>query len=174
MRLFGDIPLQMKQTVNPVHLLKNYSTKQIVDRLLGCPVQVQNFGCIFFRKSKSGFRNPKTDFPVFLGGGRGGGVGGKYKNGSWLHKIHSRGGFSDQIQIRIFDCWFTIWAFFWERIWKKVFLTNRFSKKTLNLCWWPLINFERLVTFIRRRFLNPYLSRFLYGCSVCLRRFIFQ
>ena len=27
----------------------------------------------FFRKSKSGFRNPKTDFPVFFWGGGGGG-----------------------------------------------------------------------------------------------------
>ena len=41
-------------------------------------------GCFFGGKSKSGFPNPKTDFEFFLG---------KFKNGSWIHKIHTQGGF---------------------------------------------------------------------------------
>ena len=36
-------------------------------------------------KSKSGFPNPKTDFAGFLGG--------KSKNGSRIHKVHTQGGF---------------------------------------------------------------------------------
>ena len=101
MHIFGDIPLQMKQTVNPVHLLQNYSTKQIVDRLFGCSVHVQNFGCIFLRKSKSGFPNPKTDFSGFFLGG--GGVGGKSKTDHESTKSILRVDSSDQIQIRIFE-----------------------------------------------------------------------
>ena len=39
---------------------------------------------VFLGKSKSGFPNPKTDFAFFFS---------KSKNGSWIHKIHTQGGF---------------------------------------------------------------------------------
>ena len=41
-------------------------------------------GAVFLGKSKSGFPNPNTEFVGFLG---------KSKNGSWIHKIHTLGGF---------------------------------------------------------------------------------
>ena len=41
-------------------------------------------GAVFLGKSKSGFPNPNTDFAGFLG---------KSKNESWIHKIHTLGGF---------------------------------------------------------------------------------
>ena len=45
-------------------------------------------------KSKSGFPNPVFHFFFWGGGGEEGGVqGGKSKNGSRIHKIHTQGGF---------------------------------------------------------------------------------
>ena len=93
-----------------------------------------------------------------------------YPQSGWILRIKSKFGFLT----------FTVCAVFWERIWKKclwpaVFWTkmvhNRcraFMKFQLNLCWWRL-DFEPLVTYIisclssiyiRRLFLNPYLSCF--------------
>ena len=78
-----------------------------------------------------------------------------------------------EIQIRIFKI-HNLSVFLGQDL-KKVFLTSGFSKKEMvrdrsrtcmtfqvNLCWWRLI------------FKSPYLSCFLFVCSVCLRRFIFQ
>ena len=48
------------------------------------PVSTPYVGWVWVRflgKSKSGFPNPKRDFL------------GKSKNGSWIHKIHTQGGF---------------------------------------------------------------------------------
>ena len=115
-------------------------------------------------KSKSGFPNPKTDF-AFLGG--------KSKNDHESIKSRLRADSSDQTQIRIFEIHNL--SVFLGLDFKEVFLTSGFSKKEmvrdrsrtcmtfqLNLCWWRLI------------FKSAYLSCFLYVCSVCLRRFIFQ
>ena len=41
-------------------------------------------GAVFLGKSKSEFPSPNTEFVGFLG---------KSKNGSWIHKIHTLGGF---------------------------------------------------------------------------------
>ena len=88
-------------------------------------------------------------------------------------KSRLRADSSDQIQIRIFEV-HNLSVFLGQDL-KKVFLTSVSSKKEmvrdgsrkcmtlqLNLCWWRLI------------FKSPYLSFFLYVCSPCLRRFIFQ
>ena len=64
--------------------------------------------------------------------------------------------FSDQIQIRIFEI-HNLRVFLGKDL-KKAFLTSGLSS----------------IQIIGRVFLNPYLSCFLYVCSVCLRRFIFQ
>ena len=51
------------------------------------------------------------------------------KNGSWLHKIHSQGGFSDQIQIRIFEI-HNLSGFFLEKVFEKsIFVKELFEKK---------------------------------------------
>ena len=88
-------------------------------------------------------------------------------------KSRLRADSSDQTQIRIFEI-HNLSVFLGLDL-KEVFLTSGFSKKEmvrdrsrtcmtfqLNLCWWRLI------------FKSAYLSCFLYVCSVCLRRFIFQ
>ena len=78
MYIFGDIPLQMKQTVNPVHLNRLWT-----DCLVALS-RYKTWGAFFWE-------NPNPDFRIqkrilrFLGG--------KSKNGSWIHKIHIQGGF---------------------------------------------------------------------------------
>ena len=80
---------------------------------------------------------------------------------------------------------FTIWAFFGERIWKQYF-EKRFSEHVWFSNWtyvggallWAIPELHIIPClssiYFRRLFLNPYLPCFLYVCSVCLRRFIFQ
>ena len=115
--------------------------------------------------------NPNPDFRIqkrilrFLGANR--------KTAHESIKSRLRADSSDQIQIRIFEI-HNLSVFLGQDL-KKVFLTSGFSKNErvrdgsrkcmtlqLNLCWWRLI------------FKSPYLSFFLYVCSVCLRLFIFQ
>ena len=110
---------------------------------------VRFFGKIQLRISKS-----KNRFRVFLG---------KSTNGWWIHKIHTLGGFFRSNPNP--DLWdVTIWAFFGKGFDKKYF-DKQFSEQM-----WYLLSI-----YIRRLFLNPYLSCFfLYLRSVCLPRFIFQ
>ena len=115
--------------------------------------------------------NPNPDFRIqkrilrFLGANP--------KTAHEFIKSRLRADSSDQIQIRIFEV-HNLSVFLGQDL-KKVFLTSGSSKKEmvrdgsrtcmtlqLNLCWWRLI------------FKSPYLSFFLYVCSPCLRRFIFQ
>ena len=99
--------------------------------------------------------------------------------------------FSDQIQIWIFDI-HNLSGFFLGKDLKKVFFTSGFPNKNgaqqmlYDILTDPMLvrrlNLSHLVHFIPclssiyicRLLLNPYLSCFLYVCSVCLRRFIFQ
>ena len=76
------------------------------------------YGSFLGGKSKSEFPNPKTDF-AFLGG--------KSKNGSWIHKINTLGGFVGSNPIRSLR--FTIWAFFGKGFEKSIF-DNRFSEQS--------------------------------------------
>ena len=75
------------------------------------------YGSFLGGKSKSEFPNPKTDF-AFLGG--------KSKNGLWIHKINTLGGFFGSNPIRSLR--FTIWAFFGKGFEKSIF-DNRFSEQ---------------------------------------------
>ena len=77
------------------------------------------YGSFFGGKSKSEFPNPKTDF-AFLGG--------KSKNGSWIHKINTLGGFFGSNPIRIFEIYNL--SVFWKRIcMKNSIFDNRFSEQ---------------------------------------------
>ena len=90
---------------------------------------------------------------------------------------------SDQIQIRIFEIHHL--SVFWGKGFEKSIFDKRFPNM-YDFLTEPMLMapyFEPLVTYIipclssiyiRRLFFNPYLSYFLYVCSVCLRRFIFQ
>ena len=75
------------------------------------------YGSFFWGKSKSEFPNPKTDFAFW---------GGKSKNGSWIHKINTLGGFFGSNPIRSLR--FTIWTFFGKGFEKSIF-DNRFSEQ---------------------------------------------
>ena len=122
-------------------------------------------GCVFVGKIQIRISESKNGFCV-LGGAN-------PKTAHESIKSRLRADSSDQIQIRIFEV-HNLSVFLGQDL-KKVFLTSGSSKKEmvrdgsrtcmtlqLNLCWWRLI------------FKSPYLSFFLYVCSPCLRRFIFQ
>ena len=120
--------------------------------VIGRRFWVRFFGKIQFRISKS-----KNRFRVFLG---------KSTNGSWIHKIHTLGGFfRSNPNPNFWDV--TIWAFFGKGFEKK-YLEKRFSEQR-----WYLSSI-----YIRRLsvdcFWTPTCHVFLYLRSVCLRRFIFQ
>ena len=91
-------------------------------------VRVRFFGKIQIRISES-----KNRFWVFLG---------MFKNGSWIHKIHSRGGFVGSNPNP--DFWDSkSECFFGKGFEKSIFDKRFFAKKNgLNLCWWRLIKFE--------------------------------
>ena len=132
-------------------------------------------------------QNPDKGFCVFLG---------KSKNGSWIHKIHIQGGFfGSNANLDFWDSQ-SEWFFLGKDL-KKVFLTSGFPKKKRMVCnrcgtcmtsngtyvgdallilshYLHIIPCLSSIQIIDRLFLNPYLSCFLYVCSVCLCWFIFQ
>ena len=135
-------------------------------------------GCVFSGKSKYGFPNPNPDFRIqkrilsFLG---------QSKNGSWIHKIHTQGGFFgsnpnpdfwDSQSERFFGKGFE--KYFWQAVFrkKKKMVWTYVGGVSLSLS--HIIPCLSSIQIIGRLFLNPYLSCFLYVCRVSLRRFIFQ
>ena len=128
-------------------------------------VRVRFFGKIQIRISES-----KNGFWVFLG---------ISKNGSWIHKIHTQGGFFgsnpnpdfwDSQSERFFGKGFE--KYFWQAVFRKKMVWTYVGGVLLSLS--HIIPCLSSIQIIGRLFLNPYLSCFLYVCRVCLRRFIFQ
>ena len=128
----------------------------------------------FFAKIQIGISESKNGIWVFWG---------ISKNGSWIHKIYTQGGLFRSNPNP--DFWDSQSERFFGKGFEKLFLTSGFSKKKMVLSLLTYVGGALLslshiipclssIQIIGRLFLNPYLSCFLYVCSVCLRRFIFQ
>ena len=129
-------------------------------------VRVRFFGKIQIRISES-----KNGFWVFWG---------ISKNESWIHKIHTQGGFfgsnpnpdfwdSQSERFLVKD----LKKYFWQAVFqKKKMVWTYVGGAVLSLS--HIILCLSAIQIIGRLFLNPYFSCLLYVCRVCLRRFIFQ
>ena len=101
------------------------------------------------------------------------------KNESWILKIYTLGGVFGSNPNP--DFWDSQSEHFFGKGFEKSIFDKRFSEHKCLTCWWrPTLShclhiipcFSSI--YFRRLFFNPYLSCFLYVCSVCLRRLIFQ
>ena len=111
---------------------RKYSTQSAITFLTDSIRRDIDVRVCFFGKIQIRISESKNGFWVFWG---------ISKNGSWIHKIHTQGGFFrsnpnpdfwDSQSERLFGKGFE--KYFWQAVFRK--------KNGLNLCWWRLIKFE--------------------------------
>ena len=134
----------------------SYATMQLYFDIFQCVGSFrvpQVYVDIVLGKSKSGFLNPKTDFAFFEV---------KSKNASWIHNIHTLGGF------------FRSKSDFWDSPYLSIFEKSIFDKRFSVQKWYTTVTVRDVLAdhpvrdiFISRRFLckfygKDYMKKVLY------------